>query len=443
MPESSSETHLLDRDREIRKVIDRCTRRIAAGETIRESEVLDGHAHLMPELGDVLRDLLMVEQIRRQVEEEKAPSSAAESKSQDKAAKVGTKTFAGYEIIRKIDRGGQGDVYLGRQVSTNRNVAIKILSRRVAATAGSVERFQREARAAASLDHPNIVRVYSGGETRGVHFIAFEFVDGPSLDRLLQQKAPLQEAQILEIAEATAEALQHAHAHGVLHRDVKPGNILVTPDGIVKLTDFGLAKYGATQLAFQTTAGRVFGTPAFLSPEQTTGSGAVDARSDIYSLGCTMYNMATGQQPFIGENPYVVMDQHRRSAPVPIRHRNPMISGPLEMVVLRAMGKNPDHRYQTAEALIADLKMIKGALQAPGSARGGLAQAVHSLGHMKVVERHMRQEWDHVESPSWQMRVTAAFLERPLVWFGIFAVILAVCVALALLIGIWIGSGSD
>lgn len=441
MPKSSSETHLLDRDREIRQVIDRCTRRIAAGETISESEVLDGHPNLMPELGEMLRDLLMVEQVRRQVEDEKSTTAPARRKPKEQATKARTKTFAGYEIIRKIDRGGQGDVYLGRQVSTSRKVAIKILSRRVAETEGSVERFQREARAAASLDHPNIVRVYAGGETRGVHFIAFEFVDGPSLERLLTKNAPLQEAQILEIAEATADALQHAHTHGVLHRDVKPGNILVTPDGQVKLTDFGLAKYGATQLSFQTTAGRVFGTPAFLSPEQTTDSGAVDARSDIYSLGCVLYNMATGRPPFIGENPYVVMDQHRRTTPAPIRHQNPMISGPLEMVTLRAMNKNPDHRYQTAEALVEDLKLIKSALEAPGSARGGLAQVVHSLGHMKVVERLMRREQDQIESPSWQMRFTAAFLERPMVWFGIFAVILSLCVGLALFIGIRIGSG--
>jgi serine/threonine protein kinase len=330
-----------------------------------------------------------------------------------------------YEVLETVGAGGMGVIYRARQTGTDRIVALKILPRHLAADETYLARFRREARAAARLNHPNIVGVFGSGQantsttrSRVVHYIAMEYVDGESLERLLRGREPLAEPQIVEIALCIARALYHAHGAGVLHRDVKPGNILVTRRGEVKLTDFGMARFGATRLSFQTTAGRVFGTPAFLSPEQAVGLPEVDHRADIYALGCVIYNMAAGRPPFEGDNPFVVIDQHRRAEPVPVRSLNPDISEALAALIARAMAKQPDHRYQDAQQMIWDLELIRQAHRAPDNVHGGLAEIVAAIDRINVVGRMIRQAQAVVSRPPWRMRLTAAFLARPTFWFA-------------------------
>lgn len=331
-----------------------------------------------------------------------------------------------FELGESIGRGGMGVVYLARQTATGQKVALKILPRDLATDQQYLSRFKREALAVSRLNHPNIVTVLDHGNADGLHYIALEYVEGKTLERMIREEGAFDEAEIIEITDCVARALHHAHSHGVLHRDVKPGNILVTPAGEVKLADFGMAKYEESQLSFQTTAGRVFGTPAFLSPEQALGAQDVDRRSDIYSLGCVIFNMASGRPPFQGDNPFAVIDQHRRSPPPAVRALNPRISTALESLIERAMAKLPEHRYQTAEELIWDLELIRQALRAPHNVRGGLASIVAALDQVNVVSRKIKGARASVPTPGWQMRLTAAFLARPLLWFGvIFVLILA------------------
>ncbi|MCK6456771.1 MAG: serine/threonine protein kinase [Phycisphaerae bacterium] len=362
--------------------------------------------------------------------------------TESRPARPGRARLGPYEIIEPIGRGGMGIVYRARDTVAQRDVALKILPRSLAIDDTYLSRFRREAQAASKLKHPNIVTVYDHGVLEKLNYIAFELVDGPSLDRLIRQEERLAEAQVVEIALAVARALQHAHGQGVLHRDIKPGNILVTRGGDVKLADFGMAKYVASSLSFQTTVGRVFGTPAFLSPEQALGADDVDARADIYSLGCVVYNMATGRPPFQGDNPFVVIDQHRRMDPVPIRSINTQISTALEAFVSRAMAKLPEHRYQAADEVIWDLTLIRQALRAPRNARGGLSQLVAALDAINVVGRKIRAAQASAVAPTLRNRIIAAFLARPEFWLATFVLMLIGAAALALWAGIRLGAAS-
>ncbi|MEE8170920.1 MAG: protein kinase [Phycisphaerae bacterium] len=354
-------------------------------------------------------------------------------------ASEGSPRLGPYEIVRRLSSGGQADVYLARHVSMKRQVALKVLPRRFAADASYLRRFRREAQAAARLSHPHIVSVYDSGAAGGRHYIAMEFIDGPTLGDLLQHRMPMYEPQIVEIAVSVLGALDHAHAAGVIHRDVKPGNILLTRRGDVKLADFGLARTDQTTLSFQTTEGNLIGTPSFISPEQAHGRRDIDRRTDLYSLGCVIYNMATGRPPFVGDNAFVIIDQHRRVEPQPIRTMNPQISAALESVVQRAMAKVPDHRYAGAADMILDLQRIQQALRAPDSVRGGLAQIVEAMDQLNLVGREIRAAGHQAASASWQARLTVAFLERPRFWFGVVLVIFLLAIALALWIGMILG----
>ncbi|MCK6482655.1 MAG: protein kinase [Phycisphaerae bacterium] len=366
-----------------------------------------------------------------------APAGVATAPPQPEPRRIG-----GYEIVKRLSRGGQGVVYLARQPGTRREVALKVLPRSSDEQDGALARFRREAQAAARLNHPNIVTVYESGVAGGLNYIAMEYIEGQSLAQLLRHKTPLLEPQILEIARSVARALQHAHARGVLHRDVKPGNILVTRTGLVKLTDFGLAKYEGTQLSFQTTAGRVFGTPAFISPEQAAGAGVADHRSDIYSLGCVIHNMATGRQPFEGDNPFIIMDHHRRTNPPAITALNPQISDAMEALVIKAMAKVPAQRYQSVESMLADIELIRHALRAPDNARGGLAQIVAAMDQINVVARRIREAHAQVEGPSWRTRAVAAFLLRPMFWMLMFVLAALVLAAATFWLGLALSRGA-
>src|SRR5271155_867750 len=258
-----------------------------------------------------------------------------------------------YELTHLIARGGMAQVYRAMDRQLERPVALKVLFPELSVDRTFVERFRREAQAAANLSHPNIVPVFDWGEDDGAYFIVMEYVEGRPLSAVLRDPQPMPPRQIATIGAGVAAALAFAHRHGVVHRDVKPGNVLITPDGDVKVTDFGIARAMNTEESL-TQTGAVMGTAAYFSPEQAEGKG-VDSRSDIYSLGVVLYEMAVGRPPFTGDSPVAVASKHVRDMPVLPREANPAVPPALEAVVMKAMAKNPDDRYGSAEELRADL----------------------------------------------------------------------------------------
>jgi eukaryotic-like serine/threonine-protein kinase len=261
-----------------------------------------------------------------------------------------------YEVGRLLGAGGMAEVYEGRDRLLARRVAIKVLQSQYARDQGFLLRFKREAQAAASLSHPNVVAVYDTGSEDGTHFIVMEFVDGRTLKDVIRQEGPLYPDRVAEICADVCSALVAAHARGLIHRDIKPGNVMLTPDGKVKVMDFGIARATTSETITQTAA--VIGTAQYISPEQAQGQ-AVDFRSDLYSLGCCLYEMLTGTVPFTGASPVAIAYRHVREDPTPPRMLNPDVPAPLEAICLKAMAKLPDNRYQTAAEFRDDLERFR------------------------------------------------------------------------------------
>jgi len=263
----------------------------------------------------------------------------------------------GFELIRKLGEGGMGATFLARQLSLQRLVALKVLRKNLARGGDFVERFQREARLAGKLNHENIVSALDVGESGGFHYLAMEYVEGRSVAQLIPDGGFLDEPRALGIALQVARALECAGRLGIVHRDVKPDNIMVSPEGKVKLCDFGLAKQADSDLSL-TQTGTMMGTPHYVSPEQARGETTIDGRCDIYSLGATLFRMVTGQTPYSGPTPAVVMMKHI-SDPVPwAKDANPAVSENCARLIARMMGKKPEERYPDATALIADLELV-------------------------------------------------------------------------------------
>ncbi|HEY8546217.1 MAG TPA: Stk1 family PASTA domain-containing Ser/Thr kinase [Acidimicrobiales bacterium] len=268
-----------------------------------------------------------------------------------------------YELHRRLGRGGMAEVYLARDQMLDRAVAVKVLFPALATDPGFVERFRREAQSAAGLNHPNIVGVYDWGEANGTYFIVMEYVEGESLAELIQHEGRLDPDRAAEIASDIAAALGFAHRNGgVIHRDVKPGNVLITREGAVKVADFGIARaISDTSDQNLTKTGSVMGTATYFSPEQARGAG-VDPRSDVYSLGCVIYEMVTGRPPFQGENAVAIAYKHVQEAVVSPRLVDPAIPDTLEAIILKCLAKNPNNRYPSAQDLRADLtRYLQGA----------------------------------------------------------------------------------
>src|ERR1700741_789894 len=257
-----------------------------------------------------------------------------------------------YEIQREIAQGGMAEVFLGHDRLLDRPVAVKALFPEYAREPSFVERFRREAQAAANLNDQNIVGIYDWGQESGTYFIVMESVEGRSLRDLIRSEGPLDATQAAEITAEIASALAFAHRSGVVHRDVKPGNVLLPRSGTVKVTDFGIARAGTADGLTQT--GSVMGTATYFSPEQAQGM-PVDGRSDVYSLGVVLYEMVTGVVPFTGDSPVAVAYKHVREEPVAPSQRNPEVPADLEQIIMTALAKDPDHRYQTADDMRADL----------------------------------------------------------------------------------------
>jgi serine/threonine protein kinase/tetratricopeptide (TPR) repeat protein len=272
-----------------------------------------------------------------------------------------------YEILAPLGAGGMGEVYRGRDTRLGRDIAVKVLPERFA-TPLAHERFLREARACSALSHPNICAIYDLGDFDGRPFLIMELLEGETLRRYIGSQ-PVSPKKALDIAIQLTRALEAAHAKGIVHRDIKPANVMITPQGQAKVLDFGLAKISAAASALPgeqeetaemddlTVAGTTMGTYAYMSPEQARG-GVVDARSDIWSLGVVLYQMATGSQPFTGPTAAVVLERLLTERPDPLRQRNPQAPAELEPIVLKALEKDPSRRYQSAAELRADLERV-------------------------------------------------------------------------------------
>src|SRR5213594_231792 len=259
-----------------------------------------------------------------------------------------------YLIIRKLGAGGMANVYLAEDQELGRRVAIKILDDRHAADDSFIERFRREAKNAAGLSHPNIVSIYDRGEAEGTYYIAMEYLDGRSLKELIVARGPAPIHLAVDYARQILAAIRFAHRHGIVHRDIKPHNVLVDGEGRLKVTDFGIARAGVSQM---TEAGSIIGTAQYLSPEQAKGS-PVDQTSDLYSVGVVLYELLTGVVPFSGDTPVEIAMKHLSTIPEPPSAKRADVPRDLDLVVMRALAKDPAERYQSAEEMDADLRRV-------------------------------------------------------------------------------------
>jgi eukaryotic-like serine/threonine-protein kinase len=265
-----------------------------------------------------------------------------------------------YRILRRIGSGGMADVYCAEDSHLGRQVAIKVLHRRFAQDQEFVERFRREAKSAAGLNHPNVVGVFDRGEHEGTYYIAMEFLTGRTLKDIVTTQAPLPQESVIDIGTQILEAAGFAHRHGVIHRDFKPHNVIVDELGHAKVTDFGIARAGASEM---TETGSIMGTAQYLSPEQAQGH-AVTATSDIYSIGVTLYEMLAGRLPFDGDSAVAIALKHLSEPPPPISQWRPDVHPALEAVVMAALAKDPAQRWQSAEDLAAALEAARAQIEA-------------------------------------------------------------------------------
>ncbi len=270
-------------------------------------------------------------------------------------AKMKSNLLGDFRLLKKLGQGGMGAVYQAEQISLERPVALKIMSKKLAADTHFIQRFYREARLLAKLDHPNIVHGYAVGEEHGYHYCAMEYVDGGSLKTLLKGAGTLNVGDALHVLITCARAMGHAHEQNLIHRDIKPDNILLTKEGVLKVADLGLAKALDEELSL-TTTGTGAGTPFYMAPEQYRDAKRVDARSDIYSLGCMLYELLTGKLPYTGSTDVEVLSAKEEGKHVPARRMNVHVPERLDLIIDKMVARKPEHRYQTCAELVKDLE---------------------------------------------------------------------------------------
>ena len=303
----------------------------------------------------------------REFSNEKVPplrSKTASIPKQTHPPKPKEKLFGKFKILNRLGEGGLGTVYRAVNSVADREVALKMIRPEFAKEdEANMQRFHREATAAAGLFHPNIVTLYSSGEEKGQHYLELEYVDGPSAESLVKKKGKQSVAIAVRIVKDVARGLLEAHSKNIVHRDIKPDNILLSSDGNAKIADIGLAKgYGEgvdreTMMMQLTQGGMAVGTPHYMSPEQCEAA-ELDGTSDIYSLGCTFYYLLTGEPPFPGDDIINVMREHLLGFPQDLRERNENVSDELNGIIVKMMDKIPDKRYPSMSALIEDLDLL-------------------------------------------------------------------------------------
>jgi serine/threonine-protein kinase len=269
-----------------------------------------------------------------------------------------SRQIPGYQMLSKLGAGAMATVYKAKQLSLDRTVAIKVLPQKHSNDPNFIQRFYDEGKAAAKLNHANIVGAYDVGQAGEYHYFVMEFVDGRTVYDDISSKGAYSEAEALKITTKVAEALSHAHEQGFIHRDVKPKNIMITNDGTVKLADMGLARAVTDREAAEAEAGKAYGTPYYISPEQIRGEIQIDFRADIYALGATAYHMVTGRVPFEGANPSAVMRKHLSDDLEPPDHINESLSSGFSEIIEVCMAKSAKKRYGTTEDLLHDLQAV-------------------------------------------------------------------------------------
>jgi serine/threonine protein kinase len=255
-----------------------------------------------------------------------------------------------YEIIAKLGSGGMAHVYRARCTVLNRIVTVKVMRKELAEDKDFVHRFQIEAQAVALLSHPNIVSIYDVGEENGLPYLVMEYVEGDNLKEIIRQKGALSPAETVNIGIQVCAALDHAHSKGIIHRDIKPHNILVTPGGRVKVADFGMARFLSVPGATVTQSGTVMGSVHYFSPEQARGEEA-SYQSDLYSLGVVLYEAVSGHVPYQGDNPITIALKHIQEQPPGLRLENPSIPEELEQIILKAMARDKEMRFKSAKEM--------------------------------------------------------------------------------------------
>ena len=286
-------------------------------------------------------------------------SQAERLKTSVKESKVAATQIPGYKILGKLGAGAMAVVYKGKQLSLNRSVAIKVLPRRFSENPEYVQRFYKEGQAAGKLNHPNIVQAIDVGEAGGYYYFVMEYVEGKTIADDISNGHIFGEQEAIEIIIQVCHALQHAHAHGLVHRDVKPKNIMINTQGIVKLADMGLARETTDIEAAQSEEGKAYGTPYYIAPEQIRGKIDIDGRADIYGLGATFYHMVTGRVPFTGEDSSEIMKRHLREKLIPPDHINTSLSAGVSEVIEIMMAKRREDRYNNVEELLLDLEALR------------------------------------------------------------------------------------
>jgi len=276
------------------------------------------------------------------------------SPSKEPSKKV--KQLGDFKVIKKLGQGGMGEVYLAHQISLDRKVALKTLSKELAKREDFVRRFQREAKSMARLDHPNAVKVYAVDSISGIHFAAIECIDGQSMQDWMDDLEKLEVGDALNIILSAADALKVAHDQTLIHRDIKPDNILVTKNGVVKVADFGLAKALDDEDVSITQSGMGLGTPLYMAPEQARNAKHVDHRTDIYALGSTLYYFLTGELPFKGESTLELIMAKEKGTFTSARKLNPRVTERLDLMLDKMIAKDPNHRYKDCGEVIRDLE---------------------------------------------------------------------------------------
>ncbi len=338
--------------------------------------------------------------------------------------------LGGYRVLRLLGRGAMGTVYEAKQISLDRLVALKTIRGRLAENPASLARFTREAYAAAQLTHHNVVQIYDFGEDAGLHFFSMEWVRGGPLDHLIREKGRLEPRLAVSYAVQAARGLQFAHSHGMVHRDIKPANLLLTNDGVIKVADLGLVKIpdhgdadsvqddavdlaSGTQVTMQGTA---VGTPAYMAPEQSADAAGVDARADIYSLGCTLFFMLAGHPPFEGTVVSEIKEQHATAKPPRLSEINHRVPEELQRIVSKAMAKQADQRYESLAGMIRDLESYLGL-----SAESDFSPTSQQADAWEAVASKYRDatRWEKVSDLLlWTCFLSSLGLTCLLAWFG-------------------------
>lgn len=319
-------------------------------------------------------------------------TQAERLKNNVKESKTADHQIPGYKILGRLGTGAMAVVYKAKQLSLDRIVAIKVLPKRFSENSEYVERFYREGQAAARLNHPNIVQAFDVGEAGGYHYFVMEYVEGKTLyDDLVKGKV-FSEEEALDIIIQVAHALAHAHARGLIHRDVKPKNIMINTAGVVKLADMGLARATTDIATAQTEEGKAYGTPYYIAPEQIRGEIDIDGRADIYSLGATFYHLLTGRAPFIADDPTEVMKKHLKEPLIPPDHINTRLSAGVSEVIEVMMAKRKQDRYKDVQELLIDLEAVRNGQTPPRAHKKYDVSMLEQLEKGQPVEEQPEQE---------------------------------------------------